>query len=398
VGRLRSLRKFVVALSLSLCSLLFLTLLASQVGQRLFRRRAELLLSQLQSFELRKTSWQDAQTQFQRWGPNREFDEHCDSHKCSLKITLNELVFGYLSERNLFAKLDDYFRWRLKLSYDIGPFARTEFWLLRLYTRAGGRPARVIANIGMRDGMVWSRGISVRVEAFEFSLFAAVNGVPRFNYYGDHWVASQLLLHRNYVIGRPGGCEACAEGWVQFTPYAAPEDVYRLMQLDLSCLTKWHPCVTQIDIMPGAWAQYVAERSQANQSGEKLTCSPAIIEILGRDSANIATAEVVRYHENFYSKGYDKIVATVRVIDRLKGMAAWNVGETRDVTLLSGTLCADDKVRVGSRLILYGGWDRSNEVQFDPQKPWPVIPMNDTNVNLLRRGIYQDYSATDKTE
>ena len=150
--------------------------------------------------------------------------------------------------------------------------------------------------------------------------------------------------------------------------------------------------------MPAAWAQYVAERSQTNQSGEKLTCSSAIIEILGRDSANFATAEVVRYHENFYSKGYDKTVATVRVIDRLKGMAAWNVGETRDVTLLSGTLCADDKVRVGSRLILYGGWDRSNEVQFDPQKPWPVIPMNDTNPNLLRRGIYQDYSATDKTE
>lgn len=298
----------------------------------------------------------------------------------------------------LFVKLDDYFRWRLKLSYDIRPFARTEFWLLRLYTRAGGRPARVIANIGMRDGTVWSKGISVRVEAFEFSLFAAVNGVPRFNYYGDHWVASQLLLHRNYVIGRPGGCEVCAEGWVKFTPYAAPEDVYRLMQLDLSCLTKWHACVTQIDIMPAAWAQYVAERSQTNQSAEKLTCSPAIIEILGRDSANIATAEVVRYHENFYSKGYDKIVATVRVIDRLKGMAAWNVGKTRDVTLLSGTLCADDKVRVGSRLILYGGWDRSNEVQFDPQKPWPVIPMNDTNLNLLRRGIYQDYSATDKTE
>ena len=76
MGPLRSLRKFLVALSLSLCSLLFLTLLASQVEQRLFRRRAELLLSQLQSLELRKTSWQDAQTQFQRWGPNREFDEH----------------------------------------------------------------------------------------------------------------------------------------------------------------------------------------------------------------------------------------------------------------------------------------------------------------------------------
>ena len=37
MGRLRSLRKFLVALSLSLCSLLFLTLLASQVEQRLVR-------------------------------------------------------------------------------------------------------------------------------------------------------------------------------------------------------------------------------------------------------------------------------------------------------------------------------------------------------------------------
>jgi hypothetical protein len=138
VGRLRSLRKFLVALSLSLCSLLFLTLLASQVEQRLFRRRAELLLSQLQSLELRKTSWQDAQTRFQRWGPNREFDEHCDSHKCSLKITLNEFVFGYLSERNLFVKLDDYFRWRLKLSYDIGPFARAQSFGYFAYTRVLG--------------------------------------------------------------------------------------------------------------------------------------------------------------------------------------------------------------------------------------------------------------------
>jgi hypothetical protein len=187
-------------------------------------------------------------------------------------------------------------------------------------------------------------------------------------------------------------------GWVKFTPYAAPEDVYRLMQLNLSCLTRWHPCVTQSDIMPAAWVQYLAERSQVNQSEEIPACSPTIMEILGRDSANIATGEVVRYHENVYSEGYDRIVATVRVLDRLKGTVSWNVGETRDVTLVSGTLCAEEKVRVGSRLIFYGGWDHSNEVQFDPKKPWPVILMTNINLNLFRRGIDQDYSATDKTE
>jgi hypothetical protein len=64
VGRFGSLRKVIVGLSLSLCAVLLLTLLASQVEQQLFRRRAALLLSQLQSLELRKASWQDAKTQF----------------------------------------------------------------------------------------------------------------------------------------------------------------------------------------------------------------------------------------------------------------------------------------------------------------------------------------------
>ena len=410
--RLRSLRKYLLALALSLCSLLSLTLLASQVEQHLFRARAELLASQLQSLELRKTSWQDAQNQFRGWGANREFDEHCDSHKCSLKITLNEFVFDHITQRNLFEKLDNYFRWRLNLSYSQGPFARAEFWLLRLYMRVGGRPARVVANIGMRDEVVWSKGISVWIETFahpaywsgnqplEFSLFAAAHSVARFDYHVDpRKIDSQLKLHPNYEIGRPGGCEVCVYGWVKFTPYAKREDVHRLMELNFACLSRWHPCVSQGDIMPAAWAEYVADRSRPDPSEEILHC-PADIEILGRDSANIATAEVVRYREseNFNSAGYDKNVATVHVLERLKGMTAWNVGEIRDVTLLSGRLCAENKVRVGSRLIFYGGWDRSNEMQSGPQKSWPVTPMNHANLNLFRRGIEQDYSSMDKTE
>lgn len=408
--RFRALSKLVLAVGLGPCVLVFLALLSSQIEQHVFRRRVQVLLAELQSLELRRTPWEKAQTELQRWGGNRKYDESCDSHKCTVRITLSESLFGFLSGRNLFVKLDDYFRWRLKLSYDQGPFVRAEFWLLRLYLRAGGRPAKVIANIGMRDGIVWSKGISVWIETLahptgrsgdefvEFGLIAGVNTVPRFDYYGGPEIAPQLMLHPNYDIGRPGGCEICVMGWVKFTPYATSEDIHRLMQLNLSCLTQWHPCVTQADIMPAAWKEYLAERAWGNQSGGEFECSPVITEILGRDSANIVAAEVVRYHENFYSNGYDKSTATVRVLERLKGMAAWSVGETRDVTLLSGTICADDKVGVGSRLIFYGGWDRSNEVMFNPMNPWPVIPMNDANLNALRRGIDQDYSAMDKHE
>src|SRR5258706_16044202 len=66
VGRFRSLLKFLFALALSLCTVLFLTWLAGRIEQHFFRRRAELLLSQVQSLELRRTPWQDAQIQLNR--------------------------------------------------------------------------------------------------------------------------------------------------------------------------------------------------------------------------------------------------------------------------------------------------------------------------------------------
>jgi hypothetical protein len=68
-----------------------------------------------------------------------------------------------------------------------------------------------------------------------------------------------MTLHPNYLISRPGGCEICISGYVHFTPYADPGDIRRLMQLNLSCLTRIHPCLDQNDIMPAAWKQYLAE-------------------------------------------------------------------------------------------------------------------------------------------
>lgn len=154
MGRFRSLRRALPALFLGLCVLLSFALIVSRVEQRLFRRRAELLLAEIQSLELRKTPWQQAQTQLRRWRANTEAGSQCNEQKCSLKITLDEHVLAYASKTNLFVKLDDYFRWRPKLSYDVGPFVRREFVLLRAYMRIGGRPARVLATIGMRDDVV----------------------------------------------------------------------------------------------------------------------------------------------------------------------------------------------------------------------------------------------------
>jgi hypothetical protein len=407
VGRFRSLRKFLSALALSLCTVLFLTWLASRIEQHFFRRRAELLLSQVQSLELRRTPWQDAQIQLQRWGPNRVMGDSCDAHICSFQVTLDEFVFAHFIQRNPLVRLDDYFRWRLKLSYNTGPFERMEYALLQAYVRLGGHPARVTANIRMRDGTVWGKDFSVWIESYghpvswsgnwrsEFTLIASAYSVSRFEHFFGP-IDLQLMLHPYYSIGRPSGCTICVEGWAIFTPYAAPSDVYRLMQMDLSCLTRWRPCLTQSDIMPVAWAQYLAERPHLYGSSGALPCSSSFLEILGRDSANIAIVEVLKHQHKVDHQSDDSELANVRLLKRLKGVGDWDVGETREVRLWGGR---DEsmKLPVGRQLILFRRWGPSTETWTISVPSCPITWVNDTNLTLIRRGIDQDYSALDKS-
>jgi hypothetical protein len=207
--------------------------------------------------------------------------------------------------------------------------------LLRAYVRLGGHPARVTANVGMRDGVVWSKGFHVWVETYghpvgwsgnwhsEFTLIASAYSVSRFDRGFGGLIVPQLILHPYYLIGRPSGCTICVAGWATFTPYAAPADVQRLMQVDLSCLTRWRSCVTQGDIMPIAWAQYLAERPLVDGCSGELACSPSFLEVLGRDSVNIAIVEVLKYHREVGCRGYESEVANVRLLKKLKSVADW---------------------------------------------------------------------------
>jgi len=392
--------------------LLSITFIAIQIEQHLFRRRAELLLSQVQSLELRKTSWQEAQAKLKQWGPEPESYLPCNEHECSLRITLNDFVTGILLGKNIFVRLDDYLRWRLKLSYNTGPFERALFAMFRTYVRAGGHPARIAASIGMRDGIIWGKGISVGIETYarngtwtssdggpvEYTLIASAQSVSRFSFYETGLYNPQLALHPDYAIGRPGGCEICVMGWVKFTPYAAPTDTRHLTQFNLSCLTRWHPCLDQNDIMPAAWKQYLAEKQHMNAPSKADSCPPSAVEVVGRDSSHIALGEVVEYRDKIDSQGYHEDSAKVRVLDRLKGLPEWKVGEIREVPILLETSKPNLKIQSGVRLILFAGIGPLRDMRIDPGFDCPVISADETNLALIRQGISQDYSATDKPQ
>lgn len=269
MGRFHSIRTAILALSLCPIALLCLTLVASQVDQHIFRYRAERLLAEIQSIELGTTPWHEAQSRFQHWGTNERNDDHCSEQQCSFEITLIEPVYNFISKNLLFGHLDDYLRWRLKLTYDTGPFVRMEVALLRAYLVLGGRPAKVIARVGMRDGTVWSKGFETTIEAYwhidQFTaLVSNVECIPQFASSNRDQNDPQLKLHPKYIIKRLNGC--CDDiSYVRFTPQASPDDVRRLLQFDLSCLTRIHACVSQSDLIPAAWEQYLAERTSEQE-------------------------------------------------------------------------------------------------------------------------------------
>jgi hypothetical protein len=271
---IRILKKFISFGAVGISGVLVITLIACQVEQQIYRSRAELLFSEIQSLESGKTPWLEAKRKLDHWARISNVSNKCDSSECSVQITLVEPVYGFLSRSLVFVHLDDDLRWLLRLSYDQGPFVRIVSTLSKGYMAIGGRPAKTTAAVGMRDGFVTSIAFWVNIETywhdipkadskrwFEYTLIGGIQSIPRLDY-GKTLDGEQFTRHPKYLISRPGGCEGCVEGYINFTADADPADIRRLMKFDLSCLTRIRPCLDQSDIMPVAWAQYQQEHPQ----------------------------------------------------------------------------------------------------------------------------------------
>jgi len=392
-----------LAPAIILGALLLVALTASQIEQHVFRRRAELLLTQIQSVELRKTTWSEAQLQFDKWGARRTFSKSCDAQRCSFELTLEDPVYRFLWQRNFFVKLDDYFRWKLNLHYDTAPFMSLELALLNYYLRSGGHPAKVTASIEMRNEVVWAKSFEVNIETYghpaywsspefrlEFPLLVRLYSVPRFQYPDGRDISSQLYLHPDYEIGRPGGCTICVLGWVRFTPYADPTEVRRIMQLDLSCLTRWHPCVSQAEIMPAAWNQYESELSKPESEKSVLVCSRSMLQVMGRDSTDIAAVRVIGSH-----KDEDGTMVSASVLERLKG-SSLKVGDTVQWTVWPrGQNTSLSLPKTGPMLLFLGL--NAHIPRISPPLTCEGLSADENALNQIRRGIAKDYAPTERT-
>jgi hypothetical protein len=240
-------RKFrrLVRIILTIVALAIVVVTAIQIEQRMLRVRAQRLLDGVRSLELRKSSYEETARFLADWNRWVQYDGPCSAAECSAAIDLNDFFVSHLGV--LLYKLN----------------------FMRPYLLLGGLPSQVRARVGVRDGVLCSKSFLVAVEVPEYTDQQGDFG--RYTLIGDAETISRSDIlnyrtagmrgHPEYLIGKPGGCDGpCLEVHAKFTPYADPADVRRLMQFDLSCLTRMvHPCRREGDIMPAAWTQYLKE-------------------------------------------------------------------------------------------------------------------------------------------
>jgi len=245
-----------------------------RIEQYKFRRQAERLLSDLRELELKKASAAEVKVVLTMWG-FKEWGEEPDQpgHRCTDDTCLYRFE---LVPNTRQGHLADPFLSALE--------ARPLEWL-------GLRLTVVHAWVQIRKKTLTSVSFSVWTLGrgcdgrgrLECTLMGyADTGVRRSGWSSHQQPDAKLrqsLLHPNYVVGAfsewenadPGGSPTVIV-WAELSPDANSSDVSRLMQFDLSCLTRLLSC-RERDLMPAVWAQSVED---VRQSPKVLTCTPEL--------------------------------------------------------------------------------------------------------------------------
>ncbi len=359
---------------------------AIQVQQRSLERRATALLQVLRDTELRMTPRANAFSLLSKVDLPWVQRGACPNTNCTTDFDLRDFAWKHID------------------------FFAGHQWLFRAYEILRGRPARIRASIAIIDGVVWEKDFTVFLEVPEqegpfapfrgnhYTLIASLG--TQSNFYPH--ISPRLLLHTNYEIGQPGGCSVCVEGWVKFTPFAAPDDVRRLMQVNLSCLTRWRPCRDQSDLIPVAWSEYLVD-SDADRSDELRNelpkCGPAVVGLFARDSQNaviaaaIATRVAAENGESFQSTAF-------RLVQRLKRADFWHVGGVREARVYDGqvALASTDKmteVTPGKQFILlFNHYPMAKEAMEESLETCGIVPATEKNLDLVKSRIAEDFRAT----
>ena len=359
----RLLRKALVSLLV-----LFVSLCAYiPIQQQILRRRAELLLADIHALQLRKSTWADAQTLMKRWGAWGKYEGDCVELNCRYEIELSDLFLRQLAaHRNL---------WHV--------FEQTRF----LYSALGGKLASVRAGFTVLDGVVWEKeyGVDLSVppkpfamsnDEYGYDLITIARTVSHFRFPSDG--ETQLWS--------PGGCEGCSAMYFEFSPYADPQKVNRLMSFDLSCLTRLVSCRERSEVMPSAWREMMT--SAPEEQWKRVEACELPLLVYSREYSNAAIVNILTVPK-IVEDGYFRM--NVRLKTQLKGEPSLPLNSEREIEfslrdLGSPTSNRAKDFKPGMEMIVLSGAD------MQPER-CGIIPATEKNLAEVKIGIDRDYAS-----
>jgi hypothetical protein len=255
-------RRFLSWVAAIFCLAVLFLIVGIRMDNYALQRRAERLLVDMRSLELRKSTFSDAQSVADRWISEEEQKGPCQRSWCDTEFSLQNIAWRFAG------------------------FFGNHQRILSFYRRTGGRAAFVRASVRVRNDIVWGKSFAVYVDStsidngnggrFYFTLIGRVQSGS---------LSRISALHPEYAIGSPGGCTGCIEGHVVYTPFADAADVQRLSEVNLDCLTRLRPCATQGDILPSAWKELANEQNHGESVDRP--CTAPMIRTLSRESRRV---------------------------------------------------------------------------------------------------------------
>ena len=289
---------------------IYLVLLAAvQISQRITRRRAEHLLSDLRRLQLERSSWSDAQALMQRWGRWGGYKGTCDADYCEYGIQFDSvgMVTGPTDSSGPFFNL--FSRSAQMATTVLGaclPYVEGGFHLQN--NLVVGTWFSLATNVPEGGGPLFSRVIGTRTRNLEpYNLWPEKDPHPEYR-----------TVLRTGTIGY---------FFTQFTAATKPEDIEWLTAFNFSCMTRWVPCEGMGDLLPSAWAKHTAESKRVSAIRDRIGNCAYPLKDLVEASERVAVVQVEK--PNAQKRQWSPYPG--RLVESLKGSSSWHSGDVRHI-------------------------------------------------------------------
>jgi hypothetical protein len=297
--------------------LLFLTLCTvGEIRHRILVNHASDLLSDIHSLHLHRSNWKDAQRLMARWGRWGHYDGACTSEDCMYVITLRHPAFNL--HKNVILRTIDMVSFFRLLPRQWGSGGLHE--MKAMFLVQNGVVVRSGTQIMMGAGCCGGTELIVSV------LSRPSLGTPEFGQ------EAQRSHHPDYSTWSPGGCSFCIMKRVTYADSMPPQEVARLSDFQLSCATRWNPCLTLEELAP-AVRPLRQENPPINAISQLIPSGCTLpLYTLGRDAHRIISAEALEDGASLANPdGLEAESSRVRVLAAFKADFPWPIHSIQKV-------------------------------------------------------------------